>query len=232
MGVAPAGFEYPAGTDAWIPLPTDFTAQVDIGERRLRHHHGRRRAREEGTAAEVGARGVQLRAVHRHARGRDHYGKPALRDLVPLQDDINRSRSHKAERMAILSRLIFTAPKGHGLNVRTLGGMPGMLLETRGAEYKPEVLQLAANDGGSSSEFYNESLAAAADVGDMNEASTGKLPSAGLAAKAIYALHHADERNVSEVSTEQDEAQAHRQGARRDHAHRVHRGAKDSHRRR
>ena len=30
VGVAPPGFEYPAGTDAWIPLPPDFTAQVDI----------------------------------------------------------------------------------------------------------------------------------------------------------------------------------------------------------
>lgn len=30
VGVAPAGFGYPAGTDAWIPLPPDFTAQVDI----------------------------------------------------------------------------------------------------------------------------------------------------------------------------------------------------------
>jgi hypothetical protein len=136
----------------------------------------------------------------------NHYAKPALRDLVPIQDDLNRSRSHMAERLAILSRLIFTAPKGHGLNLRVLGGMPAMLLETRGQEFTPQPLQLQGNDGGASREFYDTSLAAAADVGDMNEASTGKLPSAGLAAKAIYALQYADERNVSEVSTEQDEA--------------------------
>ncbi len=30
VGVAPAGFEYPSGTDAWLSLPADFTAQVDI----------------------------------------------------------------------------------------------------------------------------------------------------------------------------------------------------------
>ena len=30
VGVAPAGFEYPAGTDAWVPLAPDFIAQVDI----------------------------------------------------------------------------------------------------------------------------------------------------------------------------------------------------------
>jgi predicted permease len=30
VGVAPAGFEYPSGTDAWIPIPPEFTAQVDI----------------------------------------------------------------------------------------------------------------------------------------------------------------------------------------------------------
>lgn len=30
VGVAPAGFEYPSGTDAWVALPADFAAQVDI----------------------------------------------------------------------------------------------------------------------------------------------------------------------------------------------------------
>ncbi len=30
VGVAPPGFEYPAGTDAWVTLPFDFTAQVDV----------------------------------------------------------------------------------------------------------------------------------------------------------------------------------------------------------
>jgi len=30
VGVAPAGFEYPSGTDAWASLPSDFAAQVDI----------------------------------------------------------------------------------------------------------------------------------------------------------------------------------------------------------
>ena len=30
VGVAPVGFEYPSGTDAWVSLPADFAAQVDI----------------------------------------------------------------------------------------------------------------------------------------------------------------------------------------------------------
>jgi putative ABC transport system permease protein len=30
VGVAPAGFEYPAGTDAWVTLSFDFAAQVDV----------------------------------------------------------------------------------------------------------------------------------------------------------------------------------------------------------
>ena len=30
VGVAPPGFEYPAGTDAWIPIPQDYTLQVDV----------------------------------------------------------------------------------------------------------------------------------------------------------------------------------------------------------
>lgn len=30
VGVAPPGFEYPAGTDAWLTLPFDFAAQVDV----------------------------------------------------------------------------------------------------------------------------------------------------------------------------------------------------------
>ena len=45
-----------------------------------------------------------------------------------------------------------------------------MLLETRAPEFKPEALQLAANDGSAAAEFYQDSLAAAADVADMNEA--------------------------------------------------------------
>jgi hypothetical protein len=135
----------------------------------------------------------------------NHYGKPPLRDLVPIQDDVNRSRSHQSERMAILSRLVLTALKGHGMNLRVLGGMPGCSRRARPSSSRSRY-KLAANDSGAASEFYQSSLAAAADVGDMNEASTGKLPSAGLAAKAIYALQYADERNVSEVSTEQDEA--------------------------
>ncbi len=30
VGVAPPGFDYPSGADAWVPLPAEFTAQVDI----------------------------------------------------------------------------------------------------------------------------------------------------------------------------------------------------------
>jgi hypothetical protein len=30
VGVAPPGFEYPTGADAWDPTPPDFTSQVDI----------------------------------------------------------------------------------------------------------------------------------------------------------------------------------------------------------
>jgi putative ABC transport system permease protein len=30
VGVAPVGFSYPAGIDAWVPMPPDYTAQVDI----------------------------------------------------------------------------------------------------------------------------------------------------------------------------------------------------------
>jgi predicted permease len=37
VGVAPAGFEYPAGTDAWVTLPSDFAAQVDVIARLAPH---------------------------------------------------------------------------------------------------------------------------------------------------------------------------------------------------
>ncbi len=136
----------------------------------------------------------------------NHYKKSMLRDVLPLQDDINRARSHKAERVAILSRVLLTAQKGHGLNLRTLGGMPAMLVEHRGPEFKPEGLNLGTTDYGAADTFYNETLDAVADVGHMNEATTGKLPSAGLAAKAIYALQYADERSIKEVSNDQDVA--------------------------
>ena len=30
VGIVPPGFTYPAGAEAWLPIPSDFTAQVDI----------------------------------------------------------------------------------------------------------------------------------------------------------------------------------------------------------
>src|SRR4029077_20291291 len=30
VGIAPPGFTYPVGTEAWLITPTDFTLQVDI----------------------------------------------------------------------------------------------------------------------------------------------------------------------------------------------------------
>jgi hypothetical protein len=135
----------------------------------------------------------------------NHYGKSFLRDLIPLQDDINRSRSQMAERQALESRLILGAPQQHGINLRLMGGMPGVLVTYRSKDHQPQPLQLS-QQGQGSEVFYRMSLEAAADLGNMNEASTGKLPSAGLAAKAIYALQYADERSISKTSTLQDES--------------------------
>lgn len=133
----------------------------------------------------------------------NHYGKSFLRDLIPLQDDINRTRSQMAERQAILSRMLLWAPQNHQTRLQLLGGLPGVLVTSRSREHKPEPLNLGGTDpaGG---EFLEASLAAAQDVGNMNDASTGKNPAAGTAAKAIYALQYADERSISETSTLQD----------------------------
>lgn len=135
----------------------------------------------------------------------NHYGKPNMRDILPLQDDINRSRSQISERGAIESRLILGAPQNHQMNLRLLGGMPGVLLTYRDAAHAPQPINLT-QQGNGANQFYQDSLAAASDLGNMNEASTGKLPSAGLAAKAIYALQYADERSISKTSTLQDES--------------------------
>ena len=133
----------------------------------------------------------------------NHYHKTILRDLLPLQDDINRTRSQIAERGALLSRLILGAQQGHQISLRVLGGIQGALLTYRSPAHKPEPLRLDNGDPGLD-RFYEGSLAAAADVGDMNDASRGKLPSAGIAAKAIYALQYADERSIAEASALQD----------------------------
>jgi hypothetical protein len=133
----------------------------------------------------------------------NHLAKSAIRDLVPIQDDINRTRSMMAERLALASRLLLWAPNQHGLNVRAIAGMNAALVTTRSPQHKPEALSLDAGEFGLDA-FYQGSLAAAADIGNMNEASTGKLPSAGLAAKAIFALQYADERSITEASTLQD----------------------------
>jgi hypothetical protein len=133
----------------------------------------------------------------------NHYAKSFLRDLIPVQDDINRSRSQMAERAAILSRLILGAPMNHGINFRVLTGFPGALLTYRSPQHMPTPISLGNADP-STREFYDASLVAAQDLGNMNDASTGRLPSAGIAAKAIYALQYAEERSISETSTLQD----------------------------
>lgn len=135
----------------------------------------------------------------------NHYCKASLRDVLPLQDDINRARSQMAERAAIESRLILGAPQNHQMNVRLLGGMPGVLLTYRSPEHAPKPISLTQQGPGADA-FYQSSLEAAADLGHMNEATTGKLPSAGLAAKAIYALQYADERSIKKTSGLQDVA--------------------------
>jgi hypothetical protein len=135
----------------------------------------------------------------------NHYGKPAMRDLIPIQDDINRTRSQMAERGALLSRLLIGAPMNHGLSLRLMAGMPGVLLTYRSPAHKPEPINLGQADPGLE-RFYESSLAAAQDVGSINDASTGKLPSAGIAAKTVYALQYADERSINETSTLQDVA--------------------------
>jgi hypothetical protein len=137
----------------------------------------------------------------------NHYGKSKLRDIIPLQDDINRMRSHKAESIALRSRFLLWGPDQSGINFKAIGAMPGVFVTTRSKDFKPEVLDLGR---GSSEvdEFYNQSLEAVADLGDMQDASRGRLPAAGVSAKLIYALQYADERGIAEVSNLQDKALA------------------------
>lgn len=137
----------------------------------------------------------------------NHYDKSFLRDVMPIQDDINRSRSHWAEKEAISSRLILGAPQNHQINVRTMGALPGALVTFRSPQHEPKPISLSSRDS-SAEQFYMSSLQAAQDLGSMNDASTGKLPSAALAARAIYALQFADERSIAEASSAQDEALA------------------------
>jgi hypothetical protein len=133
----------------------------------------------------------------------NHYGKPPARDVVPLQDDVNRIRATAQEAFALRSRLLLHAPNNAGLNLKILGGFPGMLLQTRSMEQKPTPIDLGNGSSGWEG-LYQTALSAANDTGNANDASTGKLPSAGLSAKAVYALQYADERSISEASNLQD----------------------------
>lgn len=133
----------------------------------------------------------------------NHYSKSFLRDVVPLQDDINRSRSQMAERSALLSRLLLGAPQNHGISFKLMSGMPGVLVTYRTPQHVPTPLSLGNADP-ATKDFYESSLEAVQSVASLNDASTGKLPSAGIAAKAIYALQYADERSIAEASTLQD----------------------------
>lgn len=134
----------------------------------------------------------------------NHYEKSFLRDLIPIQDDINRTRSQMAESVAIRSRVIFGALQNHQINIRTLAQMPGAMLTYRSPAHEPKPLDFGRGDSAGADKFYVSSLQAAQDIGNMNDASTGKLPSAALAARAIYALQFADERSIAEVSNLQD----------------------------
>lgn len=134
----------------------------------------------------------------------NHYGRSFIRDVIPLQDDINRSRSHMAEAVMAASRPLFGAVQNSQMNLRILGKMPGVWMEWKSPVHKPEMLHFNPPIEAAHT-FYESSLAAALDLANMNEASTGKLPSAGLAAKAIYALQFADERSITEVSEAQDD---------------------------
>lgn len=132
----------------------------------------------------------------------NHYGKPPIRDVMPLQDDINRMRSHMAESIALRSRLLLWRAQSADMSIGLLAQLPGAMVTSKA---KPEVLELGREAPGVDS-FYQASIQAAFDVGNMNDASTGKLPSAGIAAKAIYALQYADERSITEASNLQDKA--------------------------
>ena len=135
----------------------------------------------------------------------NHYGKAPARDLISLQDDINRTLSTAAENFQLRARLLLGAPQNHGLNLRAMAGLSGMLVTYRSAEHAPQVMNLGSTPQGWG-ELLNAFLGAANDLGNMNDASTGKLPSAGLAAKAVYALQYADERSITEASNAQDVA--------------------------
>jgi hypothetical protein len=137
-----------------------------------------------------------------HEEG-NHYGKSPARDLVSLQDDINRTLSTAAENFQLRARLLLGAPQNHGLNLRAIAGLSGMLVTYRSGEHRPEPINLGTAPQGWG-DLLNAFLGAANDLGNMNDASTGKLPSAGLAAKTVYALQYADERSITEASNLQD----------------------------
>ncbi len=135
----------------------------------------------------------------------NHYDKPPARDVIPMQDDLNRTLSTAQEGFGLKARMILGAPANHGMNVKLLGHMAGVLLTYRSQEFRPEPIKLDANTEGWE-DLYATILAAANDISNTNDASTGKLPSAGLSAKALYSLQYADERSISEVSGLQDMA--------------------------
>ena len=70
-------------------------------------------------------------------------------------------------------------------------------------QHEPKPLQIG-NAPTEARELLTINLESLRELASMQDASTGKLPSAGLAAKAIYTLQFADERSITTASNLQD----------------------------
>ena len=134
------------------------------------------------------------------------YGKSLCRDLVPIQDDINRMQTLMLEREFARSRPLLAALRGGGLEAAAVSGAPYNMITYKSVAHKPEILNFANSGSPGLDSFYATLSSNMYNLASMNEASQGRLPAAGIAAKAIYALQYADKESFAMTSNLQDES--------------------------
>lgn len=137
-----------------------------------------------------------------------YYSEPIINQMRPLQDQLTRILTKRAQYLNVLLAGKYAAPKGHGMIKEALNDQSGEVLE-----YNP---QPGAKDGGAPVALQIPTLpqyayteedklqSAMYDIAGINEVSRGQIPAAGIPALGMQILQEQDETRMG-IMTEQHE---------------------------
>lgn len=122
-------------------------------------------------------------------------GQGWVKNLIPMNREINRLESSAAEYNDVMNKAKFMAPKGHG--IRTINNEHGQIIE-----YKPgkEPQQLQIMPLGSALEEQAMRMITHFENGaSFHDASLGRIPTGAKSGVSIEALQEGDSNNLSEL---------------------------------